>query len=143
MKKFTTILLLALVAIMLFGSVTTSASEPYDTYTYSIDGKPLRSPTAYRPETVVDATDMNIGKYSSIPTLSASSDIYSDDEANIYIADTGNNLKGAADEKNSFLHRFKFYNLLLAYDNLVREFARPYKHGQAHRRDDDSHSQME
>jgi len=91
MKKFTTILLLALVAIMLFGSVTTSASEPYDTYTYSIDGKPLRSPTAYRPETVVDATDMNIGKYSSIPTLSASSDIYADDEANIYIADTGNN----------------------------------------------------
>ena len=91
MKKLTTILLLALVAIMLFGSVTTSASEPYDTYTYSIDGKPLRSPTAYRAETVIDTTDMNIGKYSTVTTLSAAKDVYSDDEANVYIADTGNN----------------------------------------------------
>ncbi len=91
MKKISSILLLALVAIMLFGAVTTSASEPYDTYTYSIDGEPLRSPTAYRSESVIDATDMNIGKYSSVSKLSAAKDVYSDEEANIYIADTGNN----------------------------------------------------
>ena len=91
MKKLSSILLLALVAIMLFGTVTTFASEPYDTYTYSIDGDPLRSPTAYRPESVVEAIDMNIGKYSSQPKLSNATDVFSDDDANIYIADTGNN----------------------------------------------------
>lgn len=91
MKKFSTILLLALVAVMLFGAVTASASEPYDTYTYSIDGEPLRSPTAYRSELVIDANDMNIGKYSSVTKLSAPKDVYSDSDANIYIADTGNN----------------------------------------------------
>ena len=91
MKKISSILLLAIVAVMLFGAVTTSASEPYDTYTYSIDGEPLKSPTAYRSELVVDATDMNIGKYSSVTKLSAPKDVYSDTDANIYIADTGNN----------------------------------------------------
>ena len=91
MKKLSTILLLALVAVMLFGAVTTSASEPYDTYTYSIDGEPLRSPTAYTPQTVVEASDMNIGKYSSTSKLNKAKDVFADEDANVYIADTGNN----------------------------------------------------
>ena len=91
MKKLSSILLLALVAVMLFGAVTTSASNPYNTYTYSIDGEPLDSPTAYRAETAIDALDMKIDRVSKVPGLSAANDIVSDEDANIYIADTGNN----------------------------------------------------
>ena len=92
MKKLTSILILALVAVMLFGAVSASASDPYTTYTYSIDGEPLRSPTAYRAENVVDASDMNIGKYTTGATgLQGAKDVTTDDSANVYIADTGNN----------------------------------------------------
>ncbi len=48
-NKFTKVLLLALVLIMLVGTVMPAAYEPYDTYTYSIDGKPLKSTSAYTP----------------------------------------------------------------------------------------------
>ena len=47
MKRITKILVLALAFIMLFGTISSFASEPYDTYTYSIDGKPMASPPAY------------------------------------------------------------------------------------------------
>ena len=41
MKKLTKILVFALVLVMIFGTVYSSAYEPYDTYTYSIDGIPI------------------------------------------------------------------------------------------------------
>ena len=49
-SKITKILLLALAFIMLFGTIVPSAYESYDTYTYSIDGEPLKSPAAYTPD---------------------------------------------------------------------------------------------
>ena len=48
-SKLTKILLVVLTCIMLFGALVPSAYESYDTYTYSIDGVPLRSPAAYTP----------------------------------------------------------------------------------------------
>ena len=48
MKKLNRILLLALALIMLLPSVI-SATVPYSTYTYSIDGEVLDSPDAYVP----------------------------------------------------------------------------------------------
>ena len=49
-NKITKILLLAVVVILIFGTICPSAYESYDTYTYSIDGEPLKSPAAYTPE---------------------------------------------------------------------------------------------
>ena len=85
MKRITKVLVLALAVILLFGAVSSFASDPYDTYTYSIDGAPLYSPAAYSAMDDFDAADMNISK------LDAASDIVSDNEANLYIADKGNN----------------------------------------------------
>ena len=91
MKKISSVLIFALVVIMLFGAIPTSASEPYDTYTYSIDGAPLRSPTAYRAESVVDALGMGIGKVAEVGDLKSAKDVVTDSDGNVYIADTGNN----------------------------------------------------
>ena len=49
-SKIVKIFLLALVAVMLFGTISPLAYESYDTYTYSIDGKVLQSPHAYTPD---------------------------------------------------------------------------------------------
>jgi tetratricopeptide (TPR) repeat protein len=92
MKKISSFILLVLVAVMVFGAVTASASEPYVTYTYSIDGEPLESPTAYRAEIVIDSSDMNIGAYSSVARIGVNpKDVTTDDDANVYIADMTNN----------------------------------------------------
>ncbi len=90
MKRITKVLILAIVAVMLFGTVFSSASEPYDTYTYSIDGEPLKSPPAYSAMDDFNAQDVGLGAFGN-PNFSLASDIVSDDEANIYIADRGNN----------------------------------------------------
>ena len=91
MKKISKILILTLIAVMIFGAVQIAALEPYDTYTYSIDGEPLKSPKAYSADAVVDALQMGVGNVSDIPNFSAASDIVTDNEANVYIADKGNN----------------------------------------------------
>ena len=102
MKKLTKILVFALVLVMIFGTVYSSAYEPYDTYTYSIDGVPMKSPTAYSAEAVYDTIDMGIGDLVDKEGLTAAqitklsgfnlpSDIVSDDLGNVYVADKGNN----------------------------------------------------
>ncbi|MDY3845864.1 MAG: YIP1 family protein [Eubacteriales bacterium] len=89
-KKLTAIILLTLTAIMVFGTITVSASEPYQTYTYSIDGEALYSPAAYKP-----IPGGNIGaeyifknkssfKSNELNTLY---DISTDSDGNVYIVD--------------------------------------------------------
>ena len=51
---------------MLFGTVYSSAAEPYDTYTYSIEGDPLKSPPAYSAIDQFDSIDMKISKLSNV-----------------------------------------------------------------------------
>ncbi len=92
MKKITKILILALAVIMIFGSVGVFAAEPYTTYTYSIDGKPLESPNAYKTAGSFDSLSMNIGAITpDTPKLNSPGDIVADNNGDIYIADTGNN----------------------------------------------------
>ena len=50
--KLSKIILIALTLVLVFGAVPTMAYESYDTYTYSIDGEPLKSPAAYTPDFV-------------------------------------------------------------------------------------------
>ena len=91
MKRITKVLVLALVVIMLFGTISSFASEPYDTYTYSIDGAPLASPPAYSAMEDFDSADMKISGISTTVQLKEACDIVSDEQANLYIADKGNN----------------------------------------------------
>ncbi len=85
MKRITKILVLALIVILLFGAVSSFAAEPYDTYTFSIDGTPLASPPVYSAMESYDNTDMKTTKLDKV------SDIVSDEQANLYIVDKGNN----------------------------------------------------
>ena len=92
MKKISLVLLLTLLCGAIFGVTQASAFEPYDTYTYSIDGEPLKSPTAYRAEDVVDALKMDLSEISpDKPRFNSASDIVTDELGNVYIADKGNN----------------------------------------------------
>ena len=96
MKKITSVLLIAFIAVLIFGTVFSSAAEPYDTYTYSIDGNPLKSPAAYSAVDEFDSVDMGIAKLinskdSSISLSATASDIVTDSNGNLYIADRGNN----------------------------------------------------
>ncbi len=60
-SKITKIFLFVLVAVMLFGTVSPLAYESYETYTYSIDGKPLPSPHAYTPDVnTYDSSSMGL-----------------------------------------------------------------------------------
>ncbi len=92
MKKFSKILILTLILVMVFGTVQASAFQSYETYTYSIDGVPLKSPMAYMPEEVIDSLGMGIGSLTpDLPNLKNASDVVTDEDANVYIADKGNN----------------------------------------------------
>ena len=88
MKRITSILLviLSLTLIIPMAIIGTSASSAYQTYTYDVDGFSLYSPDAYSAEKTVDYLAMNMTKNFSSP-----SDIVTDSEEKIYIADTGNN----------------------------------------------------
>ncbi len=86
-SKLTKILLLTLAAITLFGSLNVSAYEPYETYTYSIDGIPLESPHAYTPAVeTYGSEDMGLDV-----SLKGVTDIVADATGNLYLADSGNN----------------------------------------------------
>ena len=90
MKKLTKVLILAIVAVMLFGTIVSSAANNYDTYTYSIDGQPLLSPAAYSAMDDISCEEMDLAS-TGVPKLKLANDIVSDNEGNLYIADSGNN----------------------------------------------------
>ena len=120
MKKLTAIICLVFAIIMLLSlPMSVGASEPYKTYTYSISGTSLGSPSAYTPAKTIDGQKMgltveNIAQYypeydvsgldansteyklaiknlEPFTKLNNPSDIETDDQGNIYIADTDNN----------------------------------------------------
>ena len=105
MKRVTSILCLMFVAIMVL-SLPIGAATPYYTYTYSIDGKDLRSPDAYYPDREVNSEYMGLTDVTRIaeiyPELSAEEvaakaipiktpiDLAVDEEKNVYIVDRDN-----------------------------------------------------
>ena len=91
-KKIFKALILTLVLVLIFGAVSASAFESYDTYTYSIDGQPLKSPSAYDASQFYNSASMGLlSDKLGATALSGASDIVTDDASNVYIADTGNN----------------------------------------------------
>ena len=91
MKKLTKILILSLAFVLLFGAVYSSAYVAYDTYTYSISGKQMLSPTAYSTNTSITSTDMGLKDKFGGLQLNDAEDIVTDELGNVYIADAGNN----------------------------------------------------
>ncbi len=105
MKKITSIVCLMFALLMVL-ALPASASSPYQTYTYSINGTALYSPDAYTPGLSVDSTYMGLfdsDRMKSIyPDLSsadlaakmvainAPADLETDTLQNVYIADTEN-----------------------------------------------------
>ena len=85
MKKLNRIILIALALIMLLPSVI-SATVPYSTYTYSIDGEVLDSPDAYVPDQLVNSVSLGLETKLKNPT-----DIDADEIGNLYITDKENN----------------------------------------------------
>lgn len=79
-------MLLSVCAIMLLASFPIGAAEPYQTYTYSIDGKPLYSPAAYAPLMNVDSGYIGLDKPFDDPR-----DIFVDKDQKVYLSDGKNN----------------------------------------------------
>ena len=108
MKKFSTILCLVFVAIMVF-ALPASAATPYQTYTYSISGTALHSPDAYAPAKTIDSTyiglldkEVMLELYPELiykpdvlkkkmVAFEDAADLETDEDGNVYIADSKNN----------------------------------------------------
>ncbi len=86
MKRITALLILALMLIPML-SISASASEPYQTYTYSIDGEAVHSPAAYVPVNTVNSAYMGL----ETPLSSDVRDQFVGPDKKIYLADAGNN----------------------------------------------------
>ena len=91
-SKLTKIFILSLALLLLFGSIPAFAYESYDTYTYSIDGKPVKSPPAYAADDMITSTKMKLtdSKFGG-KALVDTADIFADVDGNVYLADKGNN----------------------------------------------------
>lgn len=63
MKKFIAIVCVLFALIMTVSLLPVGASAPYQSYTYSIDGKALHSPDAYTPDKTMTAESMGLSEY--------------------------------------------------------------------------------
>ena len=106
MKKAISIIAIALVLITVL-ALPLSAATPYFTYTYSINGKDLRSPDAYVPDDEITSADMGLTNPTVMKkfypdlnetelaaktvALKAPTDLEVDENNNVYIVDRDNN----------------------------------------------------
>lgn len=91
MKKACRIFLVAFCAILIFGALPVSATEPYQTYTYSSGGYALWSPAAYTPLQEVDSGYIGLYEAAGGIAFNDPADIETDFEGNVYLSDTKNN----------------------------------------------------
>ena len=92
-SKIFKILLISLVIVLLLGSVSASATAPYTTYTYSIDGLMLESPHAYEAESqAFTETELKLDAYGIDfgQTMLSYTDIFADTYGRLYISDATN-----------------------------------------------------
>ena len=88
MKRMKSLMLivLALTTVISIFAIGAGASSAYQTYTYSINGDALHSPDAYDCRLVVNPADIGDGVKFDNP-----SDMVSDEDGKVYIANSGNN----------------------------------------------------
>ncbi|MBE6717655.1 MAG: hypothetical protein E7574_00165 [Ruminococcaceae bacterium] len=104
-KKIIRIAALACCLMMLIGVIPAAAASSYGTYTYSQDGWGVASPDAYTPERIIDSNVIGLEKKLKNPT-----DLETDEDGNVYIADAGNNRIVVLD---------KYYNLKFIVSEFV------------------------
>ena len=75
-----------LFALIMLLTPAISATVPYSTYTYSIDGEVLNSPDAYVPQGIINSETLKLEQ-----NLKNPADIESDGDGNLYITDKKNN----------------------------------------------------
>ncbi|MCQ2413383.1 MAG: YIP1 family protein [Clostridia bacterium] len=112
-KKILTALAFAIALICLFGTVSVFAFEPYDTYTYDIDGNTMLSPTAFNPGEPATSKTMGLLQNYGNQALKFSSDICTDYAGNIYITDTNN---------HRFVFLDRFYHATGTLSSYVDEY---------------------
>ena len=71
-----------LFALIMLLTPAISATVPYSTYTYSIDGEVLNSPDAYVPQGIINSETLKLEQ-----NLKNPADIESDGDGNLYITD--------------------------------------------------------
>ncbi len=114
--KITAVVLLLLTLLTAMPAIGASASEPYQTYTYSIDGFALYSPTAYAPVMTVDSSYMGLLDNGGV-AFDEPTDIVTDKDNNIYITDTKNNRIIVLNE---------YFKLRYTISNFSNEFGATY-----------------
>lgn len=90
-KRIVSLLVVMLAMVMLLGTFSSYAIEPYQTYTYSSDGFALYSPAAYATPQTFNYSDVFAADMATAIDFNKPTDIFADDAGNVYIADSGNN----------------------------------------------------
>lgn len=127
MKKITKILLLALSALIIIGSVPVGAIIPYSTYTYDIDGNYMESPDAYVPYEVINSASIGLEEELSEPfDMCVGKELKKDLESDtfysvwdnmIYISDIGDNPRIIAVEYDENTHKYNVKYVLKSFVN--------------------------
>lgn len=132
-SKITKVLLVSLVLIMLFGTISASAIYPYTTYTYGVSQFMQQSPHAYVPLSVINsktlleslepdggASDnaklLYAGKTDIFSGLDSPKDLFVDELNHVYIANTNKNQVVVTDEN---------YNIRLVIGSFINQFGVP------------------
>lgn len=104
MKKFTKIISLAFVMLLLVSSVlsVSAASTPYKTYTYTMDGFVTYSPAAYVPDREIDYYAMNMDT-----PIGDATDLFVAPDGKLYIADKGNSRIVVLDKNAQYITELK------------------------------------
>lgn len=110
-KKLTAFTLISFCVIFIM-SLGVSAVQPFDTYTYSVDGNMLLSPTAYSWHDTIDSTDIGVESNLNKKAISNPTDLFVDEDGYVYIADPSNNRVVVLDP---------YYNYVRTLDKFVND----------------------